>query len=63
MGAKVGRERNHLHALGPSVQVKTCAKPHERTSASTSLWDFIWLLAERAVVRWGDRDDEIEACS
>jgi hypothetical protein len=37
----------HLQALGASDQVKTWLKPQERTSASTSCWDFIvfgWLL-------------------
>ncbi len=33
---------------GPSVQVKTCGKPHERTSASDSRCDFAGIV----VVVW-----------
>lgn len=31
-------------AYGPSVQVKTCGKPHERTSASDSRCDFAGIV-------------------
>jgi hypothetical protein len=40
-GASRKRTIHHLQALAPSVQVKTCEKPHERTSASASFCDFI----------------------
>ena len=45
----------YLHAFGLSVQVKTCLKPQERTSSSTSLLDFVMLdvFARVALEDWG----------
>lgn len=34
--------RQIVRALGASVQVKTCEKPQDRTSASVSLRDLDW---------------------
>ncbi len=31
-------------SYGPSVQVKTCENPHDRTSASDSCWDLIGIV-------------------
>ena len=41
-----------IRALAPSVQVKTLEKPHERTFASASFWDFIVLVAIGGDGRW-----------